>query len=92
MISVSGGSASLINTTIADNTDEVYGGGIASFGTLYLAFSTLTGNTVTGAYAYGSPVPTGGGIAALGGTLDVKGSIVAGNEATGGYGQNEIGG
>lgn len=68
-------SATLIGSTISDNTAGFAGGGIYdNSGTLALANSTVSGNTVNGTYG------TGGGIYANGFTL--TNSTISGNTAS----------
>ena len=67
---------------IAKGNSPGGGGILASGGTLTVAHSTVSGNSVSG----GSGSPGGGGIYAVGGTLAVTHSTVSGNSGGGGLG------
>ena len=68
-----GGSASIVNSTIADNTNFL--GAIVNRGTLSIKKSSLVHNTTDLAQA-------GGAIANHGGTVDIVSSIITGNSAS----------
>ncbi|MCY2991124.1 MAG: FG-GAP-like repeat-containing protein [Planctomycetota bacterium] len=77
----SGGNATLANSTIADNTATLGGGGIFSYGTLTIAGSTIAGNRTE----------FGGGIY-NGGTLALTNSTVSGNQGGRAGGLENVGG
>jgi hypothetical protein len=64
-----GGTTTLINTTIANNTSGGLGGGLSSLGKLFIYNSTISGNTGTG----------GGGIAVANNNTTIQSSILAKN-------------
>jgi len=96
-IAVFGCTANVTNSTIANNTAQVigYGGGMLIFGTG--AVVNVTGCTISGNLAKGSPTVSyggyGGGIAAFDSTVTIINSTISGNSAIsngstvrGGYG------